>query len=91
MGKRKLLDLSTNKMLFAVKGSDSIYVKKKSKRMQNYSLLIARAEKILAPDWLITTFRHLVGFFILCRNNNDFFQLLWRFDFLSRIVSAKNT
>ena len=39
-------------------------------------MLIGRAAKILAPDWLNTPFLHWVGFFILCRDNNDFFQVL---------------
>ena len=30
-------------------------------RLQNYSLLIGRAAKILAPDWLSTLFLHLVS------------------------------
>ena len=29
-----------------------------------------------APDYLSTPFLHYVGLFILCRDNNDFFQVL---------------
>ena len=48
-------------------------------------LLTPRTAKILAPDWLRTPFLHfvvVVFFFILCRDNNDIFQLqvgVWLF------------
>ena len=47
----------------------------------------------LSPMFLLgTSFLHLAGFFILCRGNNDFFQVhSLEFDFLSRIVCAKRT
>ena len=44
-------------------------------RASNNWALIGRTAKILAPDWLSTPFLHFVGFFNLCRENNDFFQV----------------
>ena len=35
------------------------------------------AKLLSAPDWLCTPFLHFFGFFILCRDKNDFFEVLW--------------
>ena len=48
-------------------------------RGQNYSFLIGRAAKILAPDWLMTPvffspLPHLVAFIILCPKATSYFR-----------------
>ena len=58
-------------------------------RGENYLLLIGRVAKKLAPDWLSTPFLHLVGFFILCRDNNNFFQVLWSLTFSAGLFPPK--
>ena len=62
-------------------------------RGQNYLLLIGRAAKILAADWMSTTVLHFVGFCILCKKKkekNKFFEVLSKFDSLSRVLCTKN-
>ena len=58
---------------------------------ENYSLLIGRAAKILAPDWLSTLFLHFVGFSFCAATTTTSFNFKLEFDFLSRIAFAKNT
>ena len=47
--------------------------------------------KILSPDWLSTTVLHFVGFCILCpkKKKNKFFEVLSKFDSLSRVLCIK--
>ena len=53
-------------------------------------IFISSWEKLITPDWMSTPFLHFVGFFIFVPQLRLLSGSL-EFDFLSRIVCAKNT